>query len=372
MNMLLMDVDDEISDENSVVDAERLLIIDYEFGCYNYRAFEIANHLAEYGMTYGTVDPPHYQVDVELMENEDLALPFCKAYLDQIYKDHVTTAQLERQFLTGQREKDLNILMREYRRFLPLSHLFWGIWHILCVQELGMVEGIDFSTHAKDRFIMYYMFKSNIDNITSSIVKVKLDARGGVVLWEDWCAAWTGVSQSMGRRRQESSAFNWSVRPPGNLHTRRLTKTAVQQGTLGKNQLGSGTKETTSSRSNHTTKQGKIQFSRNLTTSYERVEAKISMSPALSSSQAVLTRASNQLAKDLDSNEAIIKDTLGLPQERRESKEDINTLRVKLRRAINELDFRVNNVQAALDKYNTTVDQLGASACVRESCEEES
>ncbi|KAJ1364258.1 hypothetical protein KIN20_024309 [Parelaphostrongylus tenuis] len=45
--------------------------------------------------------------------------------------------------------------------------------------------------------------------------EVNLEASGGVVLWEDWCAAWTGVSQSMGRRRQESSAFNWSVRPPG-------------------------------------------------------------------------------------------------------------------------------------------------------------
>ncbi|KAJ1366603.1 hypothetical protein KIN20_027295 [Parelaphostrongylus tenuis] len=78
--------------------------------------------------------------------------------------------------------------------------------------------------------------------------------------------------------------------------------------------------------------------------------------------QAVLTRASNQLAKELDNNEAIIKDILGLPQERRESKEDINTLRVQLRRAINELDFRMNNVQAALDKYNAAVDQLGASA----------
>ncbi|KAJ1352894.1 hypothetical protein KIN20_009394 [Parelaphostrongylus tenuis] len=86
------------------------------------------------------------------------------------------------------------------------------------------------------------------------------------------------------------------------------------------------------------------------------------MSPALSSSQAVLTRASNQLAKDLDSNEAIIKDILGLSEERRESKEDINTLRVKVRRSINELDFRMNNVQAALDKYNAAVDQLGASA----------
>lgn len=138
-----------------------MVIIDFEFGCYNYRAFEIANHLAEYGITYGAPNPPYYEVDVKNMEDENLAIPFCSAYLDQIYKDH-TTAELERQFLTGQREKDLKTLLSEYRRFLPLPHLFWGVWNILCDQELGMVEGMEFLTHARDRFILYYMFKANM------------------------------------------------------------------------------------------------------------------------------------------------------------------------------------------------------------------
>uniref|UniRef100_A0A0K0CUY6 Choline/ethanolamine kinase n=1 Tax=Angiostrongylus cantonensis TaxID=6313 RepID=A0A0K0CUY6_ANGCA len=161
-NILLRDVVDEVFDGNGVVDAKRLLIIDFEFGCYNHRAFEIANHIAEYGVTYGTLNPPYYEVDVETMEDENLAISFCNAYLDQIYRDHVTAAQLERQLLTGRRKEDLKLLMCEYRRFLPLPHFFWGVWNILCNQELGMVEGIDFLTHAKDRLIMYYMFKSNM------------------------------------------------------------------------------------------------------------------------------------------------------------------------------------------------------------------
>ncbi|KJH44142.1 Choline/ethanolamine kinase [Dictyocaulus viviparus] len=73
-----------------------------------------------------------------------------------------TANELERHFLTGKKESDLKLLMSECRRFLPLPHLFWAIWNILCDQELGMIKGIDFITHAKDRFIMYYLFKSNM------------------------------------------------------------------------------------------------------------------------------------------------------------------------------------------------------------------
>ncbi|KAJ1358757.1 hypothetical protein KIN20_017263 [Parelaphostrongylus tenuis] len=202
-------------------------------------------------------------------------------------------------------------------------------------------------------------------------VKIKLDARGGVVLWEDWCAAWTGVSQSMGRRRRESSAFDWSVRPPGYafvfhslVHPRSdSTRSSGTHTTTNTAYNGNNSNILTAGYSlpNGFTVPQKDRAA-TLRPVNERVEAKSSMSPALSSSQAVLTRASNQLAKDLDSNEAIIKDILGLSEERRESKEDINTLRVKVRRSINELNFRMNNVQAALDKYNAAVDQLGASA----------
>ncbi|KAJ1353404.1 hypothetical protein KIN20_010024 [Parelaphostrongylus tenuis] len=53
------------------------------------------------------------------------------------------------------------------------------------------------------------------DNIMSSIVKVNLDASGGgcatggLVRTVDWRYAGHGP-----RRRRQSSAFNWSVRPP--------------------------------------------------------------------------------------------------------------------------------------------------------------
>ncbi|KAK5981555.1 Choline/ethanolamine kinase [Trichostrongylus colubriformis] len=161
-NVLLRNVDEDGPDEQPVVDPKRLVLIDFEFGFYNYRGLDISNSLAECGMTYGVDKHPHYEVNLSLMEDEKLSRIFCGAYLDQLYKDHDTPEKRERHLLTGNRDEDLKMLMFESRRFLPLQHFFWGIWNIICVQELGAIQGIDFSAHAKDRFIMYYRFKSNM------------------------------------------------------------------------------------------------------------------------------------------------------------------------------------------------------------------
>ncbi|KAK6048002.1 hypothetical protein COOONC_14490 [Cooperia oncophora] len=113
-------------------------------------------------MTYGVEKHPFYEVNLDLMEDENLSRTFCGAYLDHLYKDPAFLEKRERHLLTGDREEDLKVLMTEGRRFLPLQHFFWGVWNIICVQELGAIQGIDFLAHAKDRFIMYHRFKSNM------------------------------------------------------------------------------------------------------------------------------------------------------------------------------------------------------------------
>ncbi|KIH59990.1 Choline/ethanolamine kinase, partial [Ancylostoma duodenale] len=160
-NVLLRDAGGDC-EEGDVVDESRLVIIDPEYSWYNHRAYEIANNLNEYGMTYGLPTPPYYDTDVEKMEDEDLSRRFCSAYLDQLYKDYDTTEKLKTQFLTGNREKDLSKLMSEGRRYLALPHLFWGIWNLLGDQELGMLKDSELLLAAMDRFIMYFRFKSNM------------------------------------------------------------------------------------------------------------------------------------------------------------------------------------------------------------------
>ncbi|KAK6029963.1 Choline/ethanolamine kinase, partial [Ostertagia ostertagi] len=151
-NVLIRNRDESSPNEQTAMDENRLVLIDFEFGFYNHRGLEISNTLAECGMTYGVEKHPFYEVNLDLMEDESLSRMFCGAYLDQLYKEQDTLEERKRHLLTGDREKDLKMLMAEGRRFLPLQHFFWGIWNIICVQELGSIQGMDFAAHAKDRF----------------------------------------------------------------------------------------------------------------------------------------------------------------------------------------------------------------------------
>ncbi|KIH60133.1 Choline/ethanolamine kinase [Ancylostoma duodenale] len=85
-NVLLRNDEGGDPKEGDVVDESRLVIIDFEFGCYNHRAHEIANNLAEYGMIYGLPTPPYYDTNIEKMVDEKLSRRFCSAYLDQLYE----------------------------------------------------------------------------------------------------------------------------------------------------------------------------------------------------------------------------------------------------------------------------------------------
>lgn len=164
-NVLLRDTDQSFTDDDSVVERERLVLIDFGFAFYNYRAYEIANTMAECGMSYDTPEYPYYSVDLDMMENDSLFRTFCSGYLDQLYEDMDSPEKMRRQLLTGDRRRDLNMLINEGRRFLPLPHFFWATWNIFCSQVQGLgdaLEGADFLTHAKDRLIVYYHFKDNM------------------------------------------------------------------------------------------------------------------------------------------------------------------------------------------------------------------
>ncbi|VDN28459.1 unnamed protein product [Cylicostephanus goldi] len=80
-------------DEGDVIDESRLVLIDFEFGSYNHRAYEIANSMTEHGMTYGTSKHPYYDTDTRIMEDEDFARTYCSSYVDQLYK--VTALELK-------------------------------------------------------------------------------------------------------------------------------------------------------------------------------------------------------------------------------------------------------------------------------------
>ncbi|VDL81873.1 unnamed protein product [Nippostrongylus brasiliensis] len=125
-----------IDGEEESFDYDRLVIIDFEFAIYNLR-FVINKSAGNLGI-YPTAVQQRY------------------------INDHDTPEKRKQNLLTGDRQKDLEMLRSEGRRFLALPHFFWGIWNIICMEELEGSFEFGYVPHAKDRLIMYYRFKENM------------------------------------------------------------------------------------------------------------------------------------------------------------------------------------------------------------------
>lgn len=108
---------------NSLADNNepKLVLIDYEYCAYNYRAFDIANHFQEWIYEYTNPDPPFFYILEDSTPTLNQRESFIYAYLKRFYKgtDHAP----------GYR--DLNRLLEEVEAFTLASHLFWCLWSIM-------------------------------------------------------------------------------------------------------------------------------------------------------------------------------------------------------------------------------------------------
>ncbi|KAJ9548583.1 hypothetical protein OSB04_021126 [Centaurea solstitialis] len=90
-------------------DEEKLYIIDFEYGSYSYRGFDIGNHFNEYA---------GYDCDYTLYPNQDEQYHFFRHYLQPESPDKVS-------------EKDLNALYVETSCYMLASHLYWALWALI-------------------------------------------------------------------------------------------------------------------------------------------------------------------------------------------------------------------------------------------------
>lgn len=88
---------------------ERLYFIDFEYGSYNYRGYDIANHFNEYG---------GYFCDYSLYPDKAAQYHFFRNYLHPDKPEEVT-------------DKDLECLYIETNTFVLASHLYWALWAII-------------------------------------------------------------------------------------------------------------------------------------------------------------------------------------------------------------------------------------------------
>ncbi|KAJ2662548.1 hypothetical protein IWW48_001790 [Coemansia sp. RSA 1200] len=118
---------------------DKVFFIDYEYGMYNHRAFDIANHFNEYA---------GFECDYSRYPTKDAQLKWFKIYLDELGQDSSQDV--------------LETLYNEVSFFQLASHFYWGIWALI----QASISDIDFDymEYAKMRFEEYYKNKSRLLN----------------------------------------------------------------------------------------------------------------------------------------------------------------------------------------------------------------
>lgn len=88
---------------------ERLYLIDFEYGSYNYRGFDIGNHFNEYA---------GYDCDYTFYPTKEEQYHFIKHYLQPDKPDEVSVREVESVFI-------------ETDAYKLASHLYWAVWAII-------------------------------------------------------------------------------------------------------------------------------------------------------------------------------------------------------------------------------------------------
>ncbi|KAJ7956668.1 Choline/Ethanolamine kinase [Quillaja saponaria] len=88
---------------------EKLYLIDFEYGSYNYRGYDIGNHFAEYA---------GYDCDYSLLPNKDEQYHFFRHYLQPGRPHEVPDRDLEKLYL-------------EANMYVLAAHLYWAFWALI-------------------------------------------------------------------------------------------------------------------------------------------------------------------------------------------------------------------------------------------------
>ncbi|KAF5284206.1 hypothetical protein FQR65_LT00206 [Abscondita terminalis] len=104
-----------VQDEEIVSNADaKLVLIDFEYCSYNYRAFDIANHFLEWTYDYTSKEWPFFKAAPENYPDKTQRVRFVTRYLNEI----------------GSKENPKDVL-KEVEVFSLASHLFWTLWALV-------------------------------------------------------------------------------------------------------------------------------------------------------------------------------------------------------------------------------------------------
>ncbi|KAK9508040.1 hypothetical protein O3M35_007787 [Rhynocoris fuscipes] len=131
--------------------SDSLVIIDFEYCSYNYRAFDFANHFCEWLYDYSNQSAPYFWCVKSNWPTDEKKAHFIKSYLKSLaahpeYKKH--------------EEDSLERIMNEVNAFMLASHFFWGLWSV--INSTTSEITFDYWSYGKSRFESYYAHKKEL------------------------------------------------------------------------------------------------------------------------------------------------------------------------------------------------------------------
>lgn len=115
-----------------------LKLLDFEFSCRNYPAYDFSNLFAETVMEHGLPDPPHFRIAAPRFGDRELG------WLIDAYLDHADFPS------DAERQRTFQRLRADVHRLLPLSHFKYALAAIPLALE--PIQKIRFLPYAHQRF----------------------------------------------------------------------------------------------------------------------------------------------------------------------------------------------------------------------------
>ncbi|KAL3270793.1 hypothetical protein HHI36_021316 [Cryptolaemus montrouzieri] len=130
-------------------DDPQIVLIDFEYCSYNYRAFDLANHFIEWVIDYTHKEFPFFTIDEENYPSEKQRLRFIEEYL------------AEREL-----QENPNKLLKEVEVFTLATHFIWCLWGFVNDEMSQITFG--YLEYGISRFNAYLRLKSQLANRSSA------------------------------------------------------------------------------------------------------------------------------------------------------------------------------------------------------------
>lgn len=136
--------------EKATPTTPRMTIIDWEYGHYNYRGFDLGNHFNEWMFDYSMTGQPGFEWTAANYPSKEMQYQFFRSYLRASGKEEITNA-------------DLMSIYKETNTLALHSHFTWGVWAMVQAQTSSI--DFDYTAYALTRFESYFKLKKNLPQI---------------------------------------------------------------------------------------------------------------------------------------------------------------------------------------------------------------